>query len=208
MKIVFLFILFFGLICCAPHSNITVKSTNPESTKVESTRKKLSKEKLDSIHADIDKRLSSYNDWWNRIYKSDSLLYQRMMECVYPSESRQLVSVGPSSENVVTDVFVGLSKDNKSHISYSDKSNKVRLDSLRKKEPGKMWIYQTDFAFVFEKDLLIGVRPQWDENRNPEFEKYLSNCAVKYGINVLEGISNAEFTQNEFERFYGGKGDN
>ena len=208
MKIVFLFILLFCFICCAPHSDFTVKSANQEPTKVELTRKKLSKEELDSIHADIDKRQSSYNDWWNRIYKSDTLLYQSMTECVYPSESGQLVSVGPLSENVVTVVFVGLSKDNKTYISYSDKSNKVRLDTLRKEEPNEIWIYQTDFAYVFEKDLLIGVRPQWDENRNPEFEKYLSNCAAKYGINVLEGISNAEFTQNEFERFYGGKGDN
>ena len=208
MKIVFLFILLFCFICCAPHSDLTVKSANQEPTKVELTRKKLSKEELDSIHADIDKRQSSYNDWWNRIYKSDTLLYQSMTECVYPSESGQLVSVGPSSENVVTVVFVGLSKDNKSYISYSDKSNKVHLDSLRKKEPNEIWLYQTDFAFVFEKDSLIGVRPQWDENRNPELEKHLSKCAAKYGINVLEGISNAEFTQNEFERFYGEKGDN
>lgn len=83
MKIFFVSILSFCFICCVPYSKSTVESAKLEPAKVDSTRKKLSEKEWDIIEADIDKRLSSYIDWWNRIYKSDTLLYQSMMECVY-----------------------------------------------------------------------------------------------------------------------------
>lgn len=64
----------------------------------------------------------------------------------------------------------------------------------------------SEFAFVFDGDSLIGVRPQWLKGHDsPEYNKHLSDCAAKYGVNVLDAISEAEFDQREFDSYFENK---
>lgn len=197
MRLFITFVVFLCFASCASHSDTKIVSLNPEK-KAESHQRKFSKEEIDAIHADIIKRLSAYGEWWSRVYESDSLLYQGIVECVTPVGL--VVYVGPVSENVVKTNTMAVSKDGKTHVAYINEP----VGSFMKIDSGYIDIFYADFAFVFDKDSLVGVRPQWSGGHSTsEYKNKMSECAAKYGVSILDEVSDEEFNRGEFERFYG-----
>lgn len=206
MKKVVAIVSSFCFFCCAPQLDAGVKSVNIEPPKKETPKRSVTREDADAYIAGISERLTVYNEWWDKVYESDSLLYQGITQCMNPSEV--VVSLGAVSKNVVRTYTIGLSKDGKSHIFYSGKHKSMHPPSsfVEKDSSDGISFFLSEFAFVFDGDSLIGVRPQWLKGHGtPEYKKHLSDCAAKYGVNVLEAISEAEFDQREFDSYFENK---
>lgn len=200
MKKYFFFVGFLVLLFSCATSDNRAKDLNAQNQRENKSIAKPTTKEKNPIIMEMEKQFSVYQEQWRKIYAKDTALYQGITKCMYPSET--VVEVGPMAKNLVSANEVGYSIDGESHLFFVDRPNdSLKIDEIRERK--QITTFISSFAFVFDEDTLLGVRPQWIERykSTPEYRKKLSACTEKYGVKVLEEVSSQDVYDKELERY-------